>query len=202
MESPRPLRPRPRPTPQILDGWHGPLTPPPRAPAPDPLLFPHEHARASPRQPAPSDEQAPQRPEATMTPTRRVDFRNSLQLNPFPIPLTHCSTIAIQCNSTPFQLRTSGNRFSRNGPLPYLETKKHNPKCAETQLNSPPPHPPLPCVGAPHPRRSCEGRNPDKRDTVRPKPVEGGALLVVPAKAGTQGYREGCRCICIITRSR
>ncbi len=59
-----------------------------------------------------------------MTRTRLIDSRNPMQDNPFPILLTHRGTIAVQCNSTPFQLRTSNSRFSRKRALPYLETTK------------------------------------------------------------------------------
>ena len=56
--------------------------------------------------------------------TRLIDFRNSMQHNPFPIPLHPRGTIAIQCNSTPFQLRAAVSRSSRYRASPYLETKK------------------------------------------------------------------------------
>ena len=73
-----------------------------------------------------------------MTSTPLIDFRNSMQHNPFPIPLPHRSTIAIQCNTTPFQLRTADSRSSRYQASPYLETTKTQSKTLGNSTQFPP----------------------------------------------------------------
>ncbi len=120
-------------------------------------------AASSTIRPAPPmpDRYAPHSPRTATPPTPVIDFRNSMQLNPFSIRIASRKSIQLNATQPPSSYGPPAVVPVVIGPFRIWKRKKLNPKHPETQLNSPPQgrlasRPPAP-AGPQHLRYSPRG---------------------------------------------